>query len=152
MATSRIAESLFKQGSEYFACADSWFAKFMTDEELVSLIRKKSNFAHISHAARRISRLRKQTYRSPKVNISAEGYIAQTFCVLFGQEKAQMRTPHPPLRGTFPSRGRQEFPACSNIWTCSVFDRTQTFGFIEISRLLLEEKLSAKLTDEVSTD
>ena len=137
MATSRIAESLFKQGSEYFACADSWFAKFMTDEELVSLIRKKSNFAHISHAARRISRLRKQTYRSPKVNISAEGYIAQTFCVLFGQEKAQMRTPHPPLRGTFPSRGRQVILANSKYCLLALFSDSQHFENAEISRRLL---------------
>ena len=33
---------------EYFACADSWFAKFMTDEELVTVIRRKSPLAHIS--------------------------------------------------------------------------------------------------------
>ena len=51
LSAVRLTEGVNK----YFACAYSPFAKFMTAEELVSLISKKSPLAHISRAARRIS-------------------------------------------------------------------------------------------------
>jgi len=51
------------------ACADSWFAEFMTAEESVGLIRKISSFAHISRAARRISHAKRISLRQRR-NIS----------------------------------------------------------------------------------
>jgi len=64
LSAVRLTEGVNK----YFACADYGYAKFMTAEEQVTVIRLKNHPAHISRG--------EAAYRSPKVNIAREAYIA----------------------------------------------------------------------------
>ena len=63
MPPSRRAE---RKGRSILRARNEHNAKFMTDEEQVTVIRRKSSLAHISRAARRIS-LTEGEYRSQRL-------------------------------------------------------------------------------------